>query len=109
MHARSLLAVDNGTVRQDDVAMKSSAKTVLTVDAFDGERNAHPAADAQARPALRSAVASENSVHLARGQQRIRAWSIAFLFVCVLCDCFKSRRRLEAEILVRLRLKVSSN
>src|SRR5450759_1088719 len=25
---------------------------------------------------------------------------IAFLFVRVLCDCFKSRRRLEAEILV---------
>ncbi len=25
--------------------------------------------------------------------------AIAFLFVCVLCDCFKSRR-LEAEILV---------
>jgi hypothetical protein len=25
---------------------------------------------------------------------------IAFLFVCVLCDCFKSRRRLEAKILV---------
>ena len=24
----------------------------------------------------------------------------AFLFVCVLCDCFKSRRRLETEILV---------
>jgi hypothetical protein len=23
--------------------------------------------------------------------------AIAFLFVCVLCDCFKSRRRLEAE------------
>jgi hypothetical protein len=26
--------------------------------------------------------------------------AIAFLFVCMLCDCFKSRRRLEAEILV---------
>ena len=26
--------------------------------------------------------------------------AIAVLFVCVLCDCFKSRRRLEAEILV---------
>src|SRR3982074_456754 len=26
--------------------------------------------------------------------------AIAFLFICVLCDCFKSRRRLEAEILV---------
>ncbi len=24
--------------------------------------------------------------------------AIAFLFICVLCDCFKSRRRLEAEI-----------
>jgi hypothetical protein len=35
--------------------------------------------------------------------------AIAFLFICVLCDCFKSRRRLEAEILVHLRLKVSSN
>ena len=29
-----------------------------------------------------------------------RMIAIAFLFVCVLCDCFKSRRRLEAEILV---------
>jgi len=28
--------------------------------------------------------------------------AIAFLFVCVLCDCSKSRRRLEAEILVLL-------
>ena len=27
-------------------------------------------------------------------------YAIAFLFVRVLCDCFKSRRRLEAEILV---------
>jgi hypothetical protein len=26
--------------------------------------------------------------------------AIAFLFICVLCDCFKSRRRLAAEILV---------
>ena len=26
--------------------------------------------------------------------------AIAFLFVCMLCDCFKSRRQLEAEILV---------
>jgi hypothetical protein len=26
--------------------------------------------------------------------------AIAFLFVHVLCDCFKSRRRLEAEVLV---------
>ena len=26
--------------------------------------------------------------------------AIAFLFVCLLCDCFKSRRRLETEILV---------
>jgi hypothetical protein len=24
--------------------------------------------------------------------------AIAFLFICVLCDCFKSQRRLEAEI-----------
>src|ERR1700730_18934626 len=29
-----------------------------------------------------------------------RMIAIAFLFVCLLCDCFKSRRRLEAEILV---------
>ena len=27
-------------------------------------------------------------------------FAIAFLFVRVLCDCFKSRRRLEAEVLV---------
>jgi hypothetical protein len=26
--------------------------------------------------------------------------AIAFFFVCALCDCFKPRRRLEAEILV---------
>ena len=33
--------------------------------------------------------------------------AIAFVFVCVLCDCFKSRRRLKAEILVlRHRLSV---
>jgi polyphosphate glucokinase len=32
MRARSLLAVENGTVRQDDVAMKSSVKAVLAVD-----------------------------------------------------------------------------
>lgn len=29
-----------------------------------------------------------------------RMIAIAFLFVCVLCDCFKSRRRQEAEILL---------
>ena len=34
-------------------------------------------------------------------------FAIAFLFVRVLCDCFKSRRRLEAEILaLRHQLKV---
>jgi hypothetical protein len=27
-------------------------------------------------------------------------FAIAFLFIRVLCDCFRSRRRLEAEILV---------
>jgi hypothetical protein len=27
-------------------------------------------------------------------------FAIAFLFVRVLCDCFKSRRRLEVEVLV---------
>jgi polyphosphate glucokinase len=32
MRARSLLAVENGTLRQDDVAMKSSVKAVLAVD-----------------------------------------------------------------------------
>src|ERR1700730_9918007 len=32
MRAKSLLAVENGTVRQDDVAMKSSVKAVLAVD-----------------------------------------------------------------------------
>jgi hypothetical protein len=31
--------------------------------------------------------------------------AIAFRFICVVCACFKSRRRLEAEILV-LRLNV---
>src|ERR1700730_16052854 len=32
MRAKSLLAVENGTVRQHDVAMKLSVKTVLAVD-----------------------------------------------------------------------------
>ena len=49
-------------------------------------------------------VGSENSIHWIRDRQRIRTYcwmfAIAFLFVRVLCDCFKSRRRLEAEILV---------
>jgi hypothetical protein len=30
--------------------------------------------------------------------------AMAFLFICVLCDCFKSRRRLEAEIRGRAKL-----
>jgi hypothetical protein len=36
------------------------------------------------------------------GESEHDCWmfAIAFLFVRVLCDCFKSRRRLEAEILV---------
>src|SRR5450759_2712543 len=36
------------------------------------------------------------------GESKHDCWmfAIAFLFVRVLCDCFKSRRRLEAEILV---------
>ena len=49
-------------------------------------------------------VGSENSIHWVRDRQRIRTYcwmfAIAFLFVRVLCDGFKSRRRLEAEILV---------
>jgi len=49
-----------------------------------------------------SLVASENSFHLTRGQHESehdrRMIAIAFLFVGVLCDCFKSRRRLEVEI-----------
>ncbi|MGC2716977.1 MAG: hypothetical protein WA366_26730, partial [Pseudolabrys sp.] len=43
-------------------------------------------------------------IHWIRDRQRIRTYcwmfAIAFLFVRVLCDGFKSRRRLEAEILV---------
>jgi hypothetical protein len=27
-------------------------------------------------------------------------FAIAFLFLCVLCDCFKSRQRLEVEVVV---------
>ena len=49
-------------------------------------------------------VGSENSIHWIRDRQRIRTYcwmfAIALLFVRVLCDGFKSRRRLEAEILV---------
>ena len=49
-------------------------------------------------------VGSENSIHWIRDRQRIRTYcwmfAIAFLFVRVLSDGFKSRRRLEAEILV---------
>jgi hypothetical protein len=44
-------------------------------------------------PSIGFAIASESEHD---------CWMIAtaFLFVRVLCDCFKSRRRLEAEILV---------
>jgi hypothetical protein len=49
-------------------------------------------------------VASENSVHLTRGDDESehdrRMIAIGLLFVRMLCDCFKSRRRLEAEILM---------
>ena len=49
-------------------------------------------------------VTSENSVPLTRvsseSEHDRRMIAIAFLFFRVLCDCFKSRRRLEAEILV---------
>jgi hypothetical protein len=51
-----------------------------------------------------SPVGFENSIHWIFDRQRIRTYcwmfAIAFLFVRVLCDGFKSRRRLEAEILV---------
>ena len=50
----------------------------------------------------RPRVTSENSVPLTRDRSESehdrRMIAIAFLFICVLCDCFKSRRRLEAEI-----------
>jgi hypothetical protein len=49
-------------------------------------------------------VPSENPVHLTRGHRESehdrRMIAIGLLFVRMLCDCFKSRRRLEAEILV---------
>ena len=50
-------------------------------------------------------VASENFIHGSDARSRIRTWlrlmiAIAVPFVRMLCDCFKSRRRLEAEILV---------
>jgi hypothetical protein len=49
-------------------------------------------------------VGSENSIHWVSiaGKSEHDWWmfAIAFLFVRVLCDCFKSRRRLEAEVLV---------
>ena len=32
MHEKPLLVTENGTMRQDDVAMKSSVKAVLAVD-----------------------------------------------------------------------------
>ena len=55
--------------------------------------------------APRRVVASENAIRLGSGPDRIRTLSrsmmaIAFLFVRMLGDCFKSRQRLEAEILV---------
>ena len=48
-------------------------------------------------------VASKNSIRRSGGCSRIRTQSrlmiaIAFLFVRSLCDCFKSRRRLDAEL-----------
>jgi hypothetical protein len=49
-------------------------------------------------------VPSENPVHLTRGHRESehdrRMIAIGLLFVRMLCDCFKSRRRLEAEIVV---------
>ena len=48
-------------------------------------------------------VGSENSIRgiCPRNQNMIAGCSLLpFFFVRVLCDCFKSRRRLEAEILV---------
>ena len=52
----------------------------------------------------RTRVGSENSIHWIRDRQQIRTYcwmfAIASLFVRVLCDGFKSRRRLEAEIVV---------
>ena len=41
-------------------------------------------------------VVPENSVQLTRDQQL----AIGLLFIRMLCDCFKARRQLEAEILV---------
>jgi hypothetical protein len=49
-------------------------------------------------------VASKNSIHLTRSCRRIRNHhrmiAIGILFARMLCDCFKPRYRLEAEILL---------
>ena len=60
--------------------------------------------DLEQHPALRS-VASENSIRRSGGYSRIRTQSrlmiaIVSLFVRMVCDCFKSRLRLDAELLV---------
>ena len=55
-------------------------------------------------PSILQVVGSENPIHWIREHRRIttllRMFAIALLFVRLLCDRFKSRRRLEAEVLV---------
>jgi hypothetical protein len=50
-------------------------------------------------------VASENSVQIdsrsaAESEHHLRMIALGLLFLCLLCDRFKPRRQLEAEILV---------
>jgi hypothetical protein len=52
-----------------------------------------PALSVPKTPSIGFAIASES-------EHDCRVIATAFLFVGVLCHCFKSRRRLEAEILV---------
>ncbi|MGB8900833.1 MAG: hypothetical protein WCC90_17030, partial [Methylocella sp.] len=82
-------SIDNATFG-DFAKLKVAAWARL-----DGSRLSPPVASENLHPAPTTwlAVAGES------GHDR-RMITIAVLFVRVLCDCFKPRRRLEAEILV---------
>jgi hypothetical protein len=55
--------------------------------------NWHPGLSVPKTPSVGFAIAGES-------EHDCWMFAIAFLFVRVLCDCFKSRRLLEAEVLV---------
>ena len=80
----------NGTFPQRAIAVRHSRRLRRLYASAPGEM---PALSVPKTPSIGFAIASESEHD---------CWiiAIAFLFVRVLCDCFKSRRRLEAEILV---------